>query len=103
MVWTEIYSVIKGGLHSEDHYNGFLPAQKYIRHYASPTLLKSERGTVYWIFLEYEKWKRQENAFDLMDLVHHLYTSTKFYRKSNDIMIDYLMIDEVQDLPPKVL
>jgi hypothetical protein len=32
---------------------------------------------VYWIFLEYEKWKKEANAFDLMDLVHHISTSGK--------------------------
>ena len=53
----------------------------------------------------YEKWKSEENAFDLMDLVHHISTSNKFRHKNyyTDFRIDYLMIDEVQDLTPKTL
>ena len=63
-----------------------------------------ERKTVYWIFLEYEKWKKEANAFDLMDLVHHIYSSGKTnQRYYNDMRINYLMIDEVQDLTPKTL
>ena len=69
MIWTEIFSVIKGGLHSSDHYQGFLTAKTYIGYHASPFLSIIERQTVYWIFLEYERWKKEENAFDLMDLV----------------------------------
>lgn len=63
-----------------------------------------ERKTVYWIFLEYERWKKDSNAFDLMDLVHHIYTNGKAsQRYYNDMRINYLMIDEVQDLTPKTL
>ena len=63
-----------------------------------------ERKTVYWIFLEYEKWKKEVNAFDLMDLVHHINTSGKTnQRYYNDMRINYLMIDEVQDLTPKTI
>ena len=63
-----------------------------------------ERKTVYWIFLEYEKWKKEVNAFDLMDLVHHVNSSGKTnQRYYSDLRINYLMIDEVQDLTPKTL
>jgi hypothetical protein len=43
----------------------------------SPTLTKHELQTVYWIFIEYEKWKEEQNAFDLMDLIIHLRKSAK--------------------------
>jgi superfamily I DNA/RNA helicase len=105
MIWTEIFSVIKGGLLSSNYYKGFVDFKIYFQKLASPCLNKQERRTIYWIFLEYEKWKSEENAFDLMDLVHHISTSNKF-RHANyytEFRIDYLMIDEVQDLTPKTL
>lgn len=43
MIWTEIFSVIKGGLNSADHYQGFLTAKMYIKQYASPFLNMKER------------------------------------------------------------
>lgn len=57
MVWTEIYSVIKGGLNSSSYYQGYLPKNVYINHDASEFLSLHEKKTVYYIFLEYEKWK----------------------------------------------
>ncbi len=73
-----------------------MTAKSYISKYASPFLSDLERKTVYWIFLEYEKWKKETNAFDLMDLVHHINTSSKTnQRYYTDMRINYLMIDEV--------
>jgi hypothetical protein len=57
MVWTEIFSVIKGGLNSRDHYQGFLTGKSYVKQHASPFLTTKERQTVYYIFIEYERWK----------------------------------------------
>jgi len=59
------------------YYGGILPARRYIFEFGSPTLTKHELQTVYWIFIEYEKWKEEQNAFDLMDIVIHLRKSNK--------------------------
>ena len=105
MIWTEIFSVIKGGLFAKDFYKGFVDFNSYFYRLASPCLSKNERRTVYWIFLMYEKWKAEENAFDLMDLVNHIMKSSKFMHKNyyTETQIDYLMIDEVQDCTAKTL
>ena len=42
LIWTEIFSVIKGGTHSTRYYGGILPARQYIMEYGSPTLTKNE-------------------------------------------------------------
>lgn len=104
LIWTEIFSVIKGGSDAIKYYGGILPARKYITESGSPTLTKHELQTVYWIFIEYEKWKEEQNAFDLMDLVIHIRRSSKVTSHwYHEIKMDYLMIDEVQDLTPATL
>jgi len=95
MIWTEIFSVIKGGMKAADDYKGFLPLDVYMRSEGSKVLSANEKFTIYWIFCEYEKWKDHSNAFDLMDLVQHLLSSTKVVFGYKEITIDYLMIDEV--------
>jgi hypothetical protein len=42
-LWTEIISVIKGGLNSSDYYGGSLTSKAYITKFASPFLTKRER------------------------------------------------------------
>ena len=104
LIWTEIFSVIKGGTESLKYYGGILPAKLYIMEFGSPTLTRHELQTVYWIFIEYEKWKDEQNAFDLMDLVIHLRKSNKVSSSwYQELRMDYLMIDEVQDLTPATL
>ena len=72
LVWTEIYSVIKGGLKSCYYYQGYLPKQMYVNKEGSYFLDANERRLIYFIFLEYEKWKGEQNAYDFMDVVNHL-------------------------------
>jgi hypothetical protein len=59
MIWTEIFSVIKGSLASNDYYEGHLRYVPYMEKYANKCLNKQEKRIVYWIFLEYEKWKSE--------------------------------------------
>lgn len=59
MIWTEIFSVIKGSIESANYYRFVIPAADYINKYGSPTLTRHELQTVYWIFIEYEKWKAE--------------------------------------------
>lgn len=60
---------------------------------------------MYWIFLEYERWKQAENAFDQTDLIQHILQSGKATSRwyNTEMGMDFLMIDEVQDLTPKAL
>ena len=72
LVWTEIYSVIKGGLKSSTFYMGYLPKQLYNKSEGSDFLTCNEKKTIYYLFLEYEKWKAEQHAYDFMDVVNHL-------------------------------
>lgn len=72
LIWTEIYSVIKGGLKSCEYYMGYLPKHIYVKNEASDFLNINEKKTIYYIFLQYEKWKSEQRAYDFMDIVNHL-------------------------------
>jgi hypothetical protein len=55
LVWTEIFSVIKG---SAQTYTGFMSGGVYQKH-GSFFLSKMEKTTVYFYYLQYEKWKKE--------------------------------------------
>lgn len=106
-VWTEIYSVIKGGEFAAKQSYGWVSSNMYIREVGSSYLTGGEKRTIYYAFLSYERWKNKVGAYDFMDVVHHVWRSRYSYynhaAKSSVITFDYLLVDEVQDLPPKVL
>lgn len=58
---------------------------------------ESQRKIVYKVFEEYELWKFHSKFFDIQDLVNHLIRQVKLELKGIKL-IDYLFIDEVQDL-----
>lgn len=72
LVWTEIYSVIKGGMQSCYFYQGYLPKREYVFKEGSYFLNYNEKRLIYFIFLEYERWKSEQNAYDFMDVINHL-------------------------------
>jgi hypothetical protein len=72
-VWTEIYSVIKGSIAASDSYFGYLQLHEYLRNEASAYLHGGEKRTIYFAFLQYEKWKQRVGAFDFMDVIQHLW------------------------------
>ncbi|CDW72543.1 lupus brain antigen [Stylonychia lemnae] len=103
LVWTEIYSVIKGGMQSGLYYMGYLPRDVYIKEEASEFLYLDEKKAIYYIFLEYEKWKAEQRAYDFMDIVNHIQKRLWYGETVRRMKMDYLMVDEVQDLTPKTL
>ena len=55
----------------------------------------NERRLIYYLFLEYEKWKSTQNAYDFMDVVNHLQKRLWYGDTLKRMSIDYLMVDEV--------
>ena len=49
--------------------------------------------TIYETFCEYETWKKNNNLFDTQDLIRQVKVEYK-----NIKLLDYLFLDEVQDL-----
>ena len=81
---------------------GLLPQQEYIKKTTS-FLNEQDKKLIYYLFLEYESWKQKTHGFDFMDLVNHLQKHLRWNNRQNSMAIDYLMVDEVQDLTPKTL
>lgn len=56
-----------------------------------------EKNRIYLIYVKYEDWKYKNHYYDFMDVVRHVIRFYPFYSKQN---LDYLVVDEVQDLTP---
>lgn len=100
IVYTEIMSVIKGGLTaSEVAPNGIFSREDYVALCDSRTSIfdAKKREIIYSIFLQYEKIKMEKGNFDLADLVNDLHQRLEFEGYNGDF-VDYVYIDEVQDL-----
>jgi superfamily I DNA/RNA helicase len=103
-VWTEIFSVIKGGLQTDwwsfvrrGSYS-IMSHSCYMRIKSSmPYLDNREKNQLYWIYVKYEGWKAKNNYYDFMDVVRHVFLYYPVWWKTK---IDYLIVDEVQDLTP---
>lgn len=98
-VFTEIMSVIKGGLQTGEAIDAKVSREEYIllSNNRASSLSMENRETIYDIFLEYEKKKRINREFDLADLVIDIHRRLKENRYEGDEM-DFVYIDEVQDL-----
>ena len=102
-VWTEIYSIIEG-TNAGSWYATELSEKQYTKTYASKFLSRNQVYLVYWIYLQYKSWKIQQNAYDFMDVVSYVSRRLRYgYETLSYRKLDYLMIDEVQDLTPKTI
>ncbi|TKW14788.1 hypothetical protein SEVIR_5G190200v4 [Setaria viridis] len=98
-VFTQIISHIKGGRQAVKSSDGKLEKKDYIMFYDRrfPSLSAEIRDKIYDIYICYEKEKCIAREFDLSDFVNSLHSrlSTGGY---NGDMLDFIYIDEVQDL-----
>jgi hypothetical protein len=104
-VWNEIYSVIKGGLdaiiNAKRYYNmGIVDKGTYtgMKSSMEDYITDRERHLVYLIYVKYEKWKNMHHYYDFMDVVRHVFKYYPYWSIKNKL--DYLVVDEVQDLAP---
>ncbi|OWM65617.1 uncharacterized protein LOC116199733 [Punica granatum] len=98
-VFTEIISHIKGSLQVGNSCSGRLSRTDYVSlsDGRGSHLTQKERHKVYDVFLEYEKKKLERGEFDLSDVVNDLHSRLRCKKIRGDDM-DYVYIDEVQDL-----
>lgn len=102
MIWTEIFSTIKGSANSHLYPGGYLPEKVYLEKCQNVFLTNTQKLEIYEAFCQYERWKSKIFAYDLIDSVNYINSQLKwsgYYGPS----IHYLMIDEVQDLPHAIL
>ncbi|KAL4454352.1 hypothetical protein ABPG74_012309 [Tetrahymena malaccensis] len=96
-LWTEIYYNIKG----YKQY-GIINLHTYVESELNNLLSKQQKEVVYSMFKYYETWKIKQQGYDLMDLV--LFIEKEINNYNFDIpSIHLTMIDEVQDLPLKII
>ncbi|KAF7073491.1 hypothetical protein CFC21_078464 [Triticum aestivum] len=98
-VFTEIISHIKGAYQASRPYTGKLDRQDYVMlaDKRISSLNNEMRDRIYDIFLEYESMKCTAREFDLSDFVNSLHSSLVSEGYNGD-MVDFVYIDEVQDL-----
>ncbi|KAL2892242.1 TPR and ankyrin repeat-containing protein 1 [Bienertia sinuspersici] len=103
-VFTEINSCIKGQLHFGKGDGSRLSLQSYLKLSKSrvSSFSEDERKLIYKIFEDYEKKKVVRGEFDLSDLVNDLHHRLKCEKYEGKFM-DFVYIDEVQDLTMKQL
>ena len=96
--WTEIFTIIKGNFISYYTVNYLVPWVIYKDMKSSMDYLEeNERHHLYLVYVKYENWKNKHNYYDFMDVVKHVSVYYPSWKRDD---IDYLIIDEVQDLAP---
>eukprot|EP00959_Pyramimonas_sp_CCMP1952_P373410 7820212-Pyramimonas_sp.AAC.2 len=83
---------------SVENPDGRLTLEEYKRLGAkrSPNF-KGERSEVYELFLKYESKKAALNAFDVCDLVKHIYRGIRKMGGYRGVAVHSTFVDEVQD------
>lgn len=95
LVWTEIYSVIKGSTQSSI---GGMSLEQYFR-YGNQMLSTDQKTAIYQVYTKYQSWKFHVGAYDLMDVVSYITQELTYGRVTTALpSIDFIMVDEVQDL-----
>lgn len=116
MVWREIYTFIKGSVNAlkVNDPDRDIPTRRYLdieEYLALPRkqsrLNPNQRQTVYELYKNYERVKKEGNYYDSMDIVYNLAGRvSKFlsrdinknpFSKKGFLPIDSLFVDEVQD------
>ena len=99
-IYSQIYSVIKGSLTSSNSFSNCISREEYLNRGKKGMFLQEEYlNMIYDICILYEHYKRQNMQFDIQDLTNYLIKQVKIELFSKNItLIDYLYIDEIQDL-----
>ena len=95
-IYSQLISVIKGSYSSHLYMNNCITKEEYKLRGRKITDLPN-LDEVYDVCMLYEDYKKQKGYFDIQDLVNFLIRQVKLELK-NVKLIDYLFIDEIQDL-----
>ncbi|ONK71074.1 uncharacterized protein A4U43_C04F4450 [Asparagus officinalis] len=100
IVFTEIISHLKGDITSNVPFDSWLDREAYVglSERRASSLNCDAREIIYDIFLAYEKMKLRNREFDISDLVCDLHRRAKVYGRNVGVQMDFVYIDEVQDL-----
>lgn len=85
-------------------YSNVMPLATYLNLQSSMDFLsQAEKIKLYYIYVRYEQWKSENNLYDFMDVVRHVVFQCYAWGFHQIKKLDYLVIDEVQDLTPLTL
>ena len=102
LVWTEIYSTIKGAATAHQYPTQFLTQNAYMSTTSNTFLSREDKLDIYETFCQYERWKIKSGGYDIMDAVNYILNYIRF-RSYEGPELHYVMIDEVQDLPHAIV
>ena len=93
LVWTEIYSTIKGSAYSHQYpqYRS-LPKNNYILGSSNIFLTQEDKEKIYQAFKDYEYWKSRIGGYDMLDVVNYILFRFYMYGYSGP-ELHYVMID----------
>ena len=95
-IYAQLISIIKGSYSSHLYMNNCISKEDYKTKGKKITDLPN-LDEIYDVCMLYEEYKKNNNFFDIQDLVNFLIRQVKLELK-NVKLIDYLFIDEIQDL-----
>ena len=95
-IYAQLISIIKGSYSSHLYFNNCISKDDYKTKGRKITDLPN-LDDIYDVCMIYEEYKNNNNYFDIQDLVNFLIRQVKLELK-NVKLIDYLFIDEIQDL-----
>ena len=96
-VYAQYISIIKGSFTSHLYPTSCITLEEYQKRGKKITDSLS-LDVVYEICMEYENYKRKSKYFDIQDLTNFLIRQVLIELKDNIKLIDYIFIDEIQDL-----
>lgn len=96
LVWTEIFTFIKGSFLSLLSERGYLTLEEYqqVGRKCAPSFTDC-RHDIYKLFTNYEKERKRKGLLDECDLLHNIHSRLK--ENAFDWQVDEVYVDETQD------
>lgn len=102
LYWREFMTYIKGSANAYKEGEGHVSKKMYFQDRAKSALTQSQLEQVWEVFQEYNDWTTKQSLFDETDFVNYI-----LWKMDKDElrcpMMQYVFVDEVQDLPPAVI
>jgi len=103
-IYKDIHSFIKGSKEALTSPNGHLTLERYLGMAKKASVSSTDnRKKWYKMFEKVERKKKRNNDFDVLDVIHHLFTELKSSKSLSIELFDGLYVDECQDFSQSIL
>ena len=103
-IYRDIHSYIKGSKEALFSKKGCLSEKQYLNMSKKASVSSAGNRKVWYEFFEKcEKKKKSNNDFDVLDVIHHIFTELKSPKGLNMELFDGLFVDECQDFSQSIL